>query len=513
MIVFKDRLKKLAIPFFILSVCSIGVFVRVQVIHHDLWLDELATAWVVNDNFSKIFERCWINNLSPLYYIFVYISKLLFGFSESSLRIPSTIAGVLTIPAIYLLTYRLSRNHMLAVFASFLSSLDYSLIQYSYEVRPYSLLQFFTLIQLYFFLGLLYDEPKVFNGVFLGILSGIIILLHYTAGIIFILETFIATVYFLRTRNFSRAKITALLTCILLLVIFSIPVLKHIIYLYEYKDILGSFIKMKSINSSITIHSHLIEYILLPIVFTIFVGYITRNSKNENRLPNDKTFELFFLFSWYFIPILLQWALSRAGIVNVYHPRYLLWILPAPIIASAILISVFRTKRAKIVFIITLLLITQFRGSKSLEHLIKGDFRNTIGARIAPARFDWKEAVNKINYSGIVPSKVYIQPGLVERKRLKNPEDESRLLNEYLISPVNSMYKLDKIYLDRAVPIASIVDIPDLTPDFLLVGTLKTEEVEKYFECSIEMSPEDAKVKIFYVKGKPNCQDRKMGQI
>ena len=92
MIVFKDRLKKLAIPFFILSVCSIGVFVRVQVIHHDLWLDELTTAWVVNDNFSKIFERCWINNLSPLYYIFVYISKLLFGFSESSLRIPSTIA-------------------------------------------------------------------------------------------------------------------------------------------------------------------------------------------------------------------------------------------------------------------------------------------------------------------------------------------------------------------------------------------------------------------------------------
>ena len=502
-------LKKIVFPFFLLLICGIGIYVRVQMIHHDLWLDELTSAWVVKNNFSMIFERCWINNLSPLYYIFVYISKVLFGFSESSLRIPSIIGGILTIPAIYILTYRLSRNHMIAAFASFLSSLDYTLIFYSYEVRPYSLIQFFTLIQLYFFLDILYKEPKVYCGIFLGFLSGIIILLHYTAGTIFIVETFIASVYFLRKRNLSKAKLKALLTCILLLSIFSIPVLKHIIYLFKNRDILGMWIPSKDLSSVFTIHYHLIKYILFPVVVTIFIGYVKRNSKDENILLKDKTFELFFLFSWYFIPILFQLALAKASIVNIYYPRYLLWILPAPIIASAILISVFRTKRAKIAFIFTLLIVTQFLSrSGSLPHLVKGDFRNTIGSQIVDAKFGWKEAVTKINNSGIVPKKVYIAPGLVEKKWLKNHENESRLLNEYLISPVNSMYKLDKIYLDRTTPIASIADISDLTSDFFLVGWI-SEKVEKYFECPIKMSPEGARMKIFYVKAKQNCRVKK----
>ena len=78
---------------YILAIIAITGFVlRTSFAGHEFWLDEITTTWVINDGFSGIFERCWINNLSPLYYLIIYLSKELFGYTEVALRIPGILA-------------------------------------------------------------------------------------------------------------------------------------------------------------------------------------------------------------------------------------------------------------------------------------------------------------------------------------------------------------------------------------------------------------------------------------
>lgn len=496
-----SQLKKNSIPFFLLVICSIGIYTRISDIHHNLWLDELTTAWVIEGSFSEIFTRCWINNLSPLYYISIYIPKVFVGYSEFSLRLPSIITGILTIPLIYIITYKLSCSKTLSLLAAFLSSVDSTLVDYSLEVRPYALVIFFSLLHLYIFLFFLQKRQKLFYAVILGLLSGIIILLHYTAVLICIVELFIAIIYFFRKQNFSKQKIYGLLIYVLIPCVILLPFLTHIVYLFENNHILGSFIDKKGLNSIFVLHPHLIRYILFPLMIGFFVEYSTKKNSYTNV---NKSFTLFFLLSWYFIPLLIQWFLTKINVATIYYPRYLAWIIPAPIIGSAILIGIFHSKWAKLAFTITLLLLaTQFYNKSAiLNNLVRKDSQKSMESVLTRNnnRFSWKEAVTKINNSGIEPSKIYVKSSLVESQMLNKTEHVDSLLNNYLLSTVNSMYKLRKVYLEKAEPIHSIAEIPNSMSNYIFVGLIKTNEIEKYLKNGIEISPYHASVKIFYVR-------------
>ena len=60
--------------------CALAGWVRFRCMKGELWIDELATAWVVRDSVADVFERSWVNNLSALYFLIVRCSTYLFGY-------------------------------------------------------------------------------------------------------------------------------------------------------------------------------------------------------------------------------------------------------------------------------------------------------------------------------------------------------------------------------------------------------------------------------------------------
>jgi uncharacterized membrane protein len=495
---------KVAVPFLLLVICGLGVFLRIIYVHHSFWLDELATAWTVKGSFSEILTRCWISNLSPLYYILIYISKVLFGYSEASLRIPGLLAGVLSIPLIYLVTYKLSGSKTLSLLAAFFSSIDPAFIYYSLEVRPYPLIIFFSLLHLYIFLFFLQNKKSLLYALVLGLLSGLIILLHYTAAIICIAELCIAIIYFLK-KKIIKQKIPGLLIYILIPCVILLPFVTHIKYLLENNAILGSFINMKELISIFDLHPHLVTYILFPLMISLFFWICS--PKMNSRVNKNKRFSLFFLLSWYFIPLLVHWFLTEIKVATIYYPRYLAWIIPAPIIGSAILIGIFQSKWIKLVFIITLLLLTtkSYILSAVTNNLSGKDTHKSLESKLTAHvdSFGWKEAVCQINNSGIAAGKIYVLSGLVESRMLNTDKRENSLMNNYLLSTVNSMYPLRKEHLDKAEPVNSIEEIPDAMSNYIVVGAKwKTEpfECRSILKGGIKLNPGQSEVLIYYVK-------------
>lgn len=492
-----QKVKNWHVPITLLLICCLGAL-RIIHINHNFWQDEITTSWVVGGNFADIFTRSWINNLSPLYFIFIYLSKIFFGYSESALRIPGIITGILTIPIIYKIAYKLNGSSKLSLFAAFLASIDFWLVYYSLEVRPYSFVVFLAVIHIYIFLLFLQDNKPIFYAVLLSLMSGLIIVMHYTAATLCLVELFIAIIYFYKEKKFSKEIIYGLLIYTLVPIVILLPFMPHIKYLFANKALLGSFIEKQNVASIFLIYPHFINYMLLPLIISGFVEYSQRKNTNCNFF----TFEFFFILSWYFIPILSHWIVTNMDIAHIFRDRYLAWIMPAPIIGSVIIIENFQSKMAKTTFIIVLLLLTVTEyfpdfNLRFIEDIFQKNYQQNVESNVTVGEFGWKEAVSFINHSNMSINKIYVIPGLVEAKMLHMNIHNDKLIKSYLLSSVNSIYKLDKSYLNIAEPIYSMADIPDSESNYLVVSYGKSLDIKN----STEISPnKNSIIHIYYIK-------------
>jgi len=95
----------------------------------------------------------------PLYFLILDLTRLIFGDSEWALRLPSAVAGWLSIPAVYLLGKRLYSEREGLMAALFVAVL-WSPIYYSQEARPLAVLILLSILTSYFWwnvmLGLRY---------------------------------------------------------------------------------------------------------------------------------------------------------------------------------------------------------------------------------------------------------------------------------------------------------------------------------------------------------------------
>ena len=105
-----------------------------------LWYDEGVTAWVAG--MSPVDLTRWTANdiQPPLYYYLVALWGRLAGWSEWSLRFVSVFFGVLTVPLLTRLVWRLGWPVRSALLAALLGALHPLLLYYSQEARMYALL-------------------------------------------------------------------------------------------------------------------------------------------------------------------------------------------------------------------------------------------------------------------------------------------------------------------------------------------------------------------------------------
>jgi len=90
----------------------------------------------------------------PFYYLILHYWMMVFGTSESAVRLLSALFGVLAIPMIYVIGRQLFKKEVGLVAALILALSSFN-IQYSQETRMYSLMVLLALFSMYFFLRFL----------------------------------------------------------------------------------------------------------------------------------------------------------------------------------------------------------------------------------------------------------------------------------------------------------------------------------------------------------------------
>jgi len=123
--------------FFIIVV---GAVLRVwQVGFQCLWLEEAYTLNIAALPWKEIISASILSDCNPpVYYLLAHVSEMIFQYDLYAVRYPSVVAGILLIPAMYLLG-REYKDELSGVFCSGITAILFPLVYYSQYARAYSL--------------------------------------------------------------------------------------------------------------------------------------------------------------------------------------------------------------------------------------------------------------------------------------------------------------------------------------------------------------------------------------
>lgn len=125
----------------VLAITAVGAALRIALAGQDMFADELSTYWIVSGHglggvISTVHTDAEIT--PPLYFALAWLSTRI-SLAPEWLRMPSLIAGIATIPAVYAVGAR-TVGRTAAVVATALTALSPFMLYYSGEARGYALM-------------------------------------------------------------------------------------------------------------------------------------------------------------------------------------------------------------------------------------------------------------------------------------------------------------------------------------------------------------------------------------
>ena len=144
----------------VIVITALAAAARLIAIGEPLWVDELHTTWAVTGDWQDLLRRAAQGNQSPLYFAVVRPFVLLLGPSEFAVRLPSFLAGVLLVPAVYYATRQIVGDGKAAVFAALLVAIDRTSLFYGHEARVYAVLQLLGVLHVTVF-HRLWTSPRI----------------------------------------------------------------------------------------------------------------------------------------------------------------------------------------------------------------------------------------------------------------------------------------------------------------------------------------------------------------
>jgi mannosyltransferase len=136
----------------LIAIVVLALLLRLVGMTESLWLDELWSIRIILDNRDPF--RVLLRDIHPpLYSVFMFAWIRLFGDAEWSIRLPSLICGMLSLPLSYIIADRCIGRRT-AVLSTFLLAASPVHIWYSHEARPYAVLLFLVLVAVFAYLEL-----------------------------------------------------------------------------------------------------------------------------------------------------------------------------------------------------------------------------------------------------------------------------------------------------------------------------------------------------------------------
>lgn len=213
----------------------IGLIIRLIVAHN---VAPLADEMIHGTNSINIISSGVINaqNQAPAWLYLTDLAYKIFGVTAIAARFLSIIFGTLTIVVVYLLGRRLF-NEKVALIASFLMAISAYYARYTLMEMDHAMM-FFILLAFYFFIKELGDKKQLsyLSAIWLGVALLIKpITLPFIAS--FVVCFFLISFTKANMRQFISSNVKRMIGIILILFLFTTPILAYNYILYEQKGI------------------------------------------------------------------------------------------------------------------------------------------------------------------------------------------------------------------------------------------------------------------------------------
>lgn len=306
-------------------ILSLVFILRLISINQSLWLDEAISALAAkNYNFAELITKFSIGDTHPpLYYLVLRIWGIFFGFSETSLRIPSVILGILTVFVVYKIGETIGGKKLGSV-ASLLMATAPLHIYYSQEARMYSMTTFFVALFIYSFL------KKNFKGLSI---SALLLGLTDYPPLLILPVIWIYSIYKKKDKKFFLSLVASLMPLFIFSLIWLPIFLKQITSTISFvnshlwwKSALGmsslkqlSLIWVKFIIGRINFDNRFI-YAFVVFIASFFIAIPFYKAFRRGR-------EILIIWLWFIIPLVIFFLLSF--MVAGFSYFRLLFLLPA----------------------------------------------------------------------------------------------------------------------------------------------------------------------------------------
>ena len=328
----------------------------------DLWIDEIVSFWVANPYLTiqeSLNNHKNIEQAPVLYNFFHKLYFKIFGYHDQIARYLSVIFSTLSIPLIFYLS-KLLRNDNSAILVTFFTTFNIFLIAYSQEMRVYSIVFFFNILNLYLFFKIL-KKFKISSNI-LFIFSSIISLLLHPFSFILI---FSIINYLLYLNIFEKKKYFNLYVSIFIVTSF------FIIYYYIYSlSSLGTpaWIIQPDLSfylnfySSKFFGSRLVGILHIFMFLYLIMFYFKKSLKKKYII-----FLLIFVFYSYFLPMVYGYIFEP-----IILARYLIFVLiPIFLIISHIVFELESFKKNIFILIIIIMTIGNFVTEETFKQFYK----------------------------------------------------------------------------------------------------------------------------------------------
>jgi mannosyltransferase len=432
----------------LLAITLFGAAARWLPVRDVLWLDELHTSWVVSGKLSEVAPRAAMGNQSPVYFYGVWGVTQLFGQSELTLRVISLIAGVLLIPATFLLAARWTGSPIAGLAAAALVAIEREFLFYSTEARPYALAQLVGVIQVacfarsYEFCKRCDTSTQARWSDRLAMIASSVVLfyLHYTTALLFIAEAvafvIMLAVMTIQSRDFvavARRRGMNFVIDFAIVTVCCLPALPALFAIAERRqqwDDLRMSLPVGGVWRAMAV------CIALPAILASVATLPRVLLKRRPFANTPQAGAVIIALTWLFVPGLAIVLLKRYGWANLIHLRYIIVTAVAPMVFAALICALAVGRRAQGLITVTIILAALFT-SPWLASVMRGE------PAIPDRNEDWQAAVEMINDSEASKDEpVFVCSGLVEDGFLA--ESDNSDFHEYCLFAVSGVYSIER---------------------------------------------------------------------